>query len=67
MLGDVFFDHGFFIDLDEVLSITEQQGGHDNAEGEELPVVWRVEALARTEDELNVVEDTEKQRSVGKK
>ena len=47
MLGDVFFDHGFFIDLDEVLSITEQQGGHDNAEGEELPMVWRVEALAR--------------------
>ena len=47
MLGDVFFDHGFFMDLvDEVLSITKQQGGHDNPEGEDLTVVWRVEALA---------------------
>ena len=53
VFGEVFFDKDLFSPLvNKVLSVTEQsERGHDDAEverdGEELTVVWRVEALAR--------------------
>ena len=52
VFGEVFFDKDLFAPLvNKVLSVTEQSRGHDDAEverdGEELTVVWRVEALVR--------------------
>ena len=53
VFGEVFFNKDSLVPLvNKILSVTEQsERGHDDAEvecdGEELTVVWRVEALAR--------------------
>ena len=53
VFGEVFLDKDLLVVLiNKVLSVTEQsERGHDDVEvelgGEEVTVVWRVEALAR--------------------
>ena len=48
ILVDVLLDDGFFVDpVDEVLTISKQQGSHDEVDGEGVSVVLIAEALAR--------------------